>query len=66
MGRVKEAGQSEESGQVQLRKEAVELVEVVGDDRRLRWVEQGEGPGIIMLIAFGMHYRHVHLVYQAS
>ena len=32
VGGVKEAGQSEEGGQVQLRQEAVELVKVVRDD----------------------------------
>lgn len=43
MGGVKERGQSEKSCQVQLRQEAVKLVKMVGDDRRLRWVGGARG-----------------------
>ena len=42
VGGVKEPGQSEEGGQVQLRQEAVQLVKVVGNDRRLKWVGRWE------------------------
>jgi hypothetical protein len=43
VGGVKEPGQSEEGGQVQLRQETVQLVQVVGDDRWLRWMGGARG-----------------------
>ena len=43
VGGVKETSQSKQSGKVQLRKETVKLMEVVGDDRRLYVVGGARG-----------------------
>ena len=43
MGGVKETSQSKQSGKVQLRKETVKLVKVVGDDRGLYVVGGARG-----------------------